>query len=52
MWIDMEKRFEVCVARTLRHEGLYVDHPSDAGGATNYGISLRFLKRLQDVDRD
>ena len=31
-------------------EGGYADHPSDPGGATNYGISLRFL-RSQGLDR-
>lgn len=28
----------------LAHEGGYANHPSDPGGATNYGVSLRFLK--------
>jgi len=31
----------------LRHEGGYVNNPNDPGGATNYGISLRFLKDLK-----
>lgn len=38
-----------------KHEGGYVDHPNDPGGATNYGISLRLLKSLGDYgdfDRD
>ena len=30
-------------------EGGYVDNPADPGGATNYGISLRFL-RAQGLD--
>lgn len=34
-------------------EGGFVDHPSDRGGATNYGFSLKFLKRIGfDVDGD
>lgn len=37
-------RFEICLAALLRTEGGYVDHPNDRGGATNYGISLRFLQ--------
>jgi len=37
----------------LRQEGKFSDHPSDPGGATNYGISLRFLKSLGlDIDCD
>lgn len=34
---------------TLREEGGYVNHPSDPGGATNMGISLRFLTGLKGV---
>lgn len=34
------------------HEGRYVNHPSDPGGATNWGISLRFLKTTGDLDKD
>ena len=45
--------FEVAVQATLDHEGGYVDHPSDPGGATKYGISLRFLRDIGvDIDRD
>jgi lysozyme family protein len=32
-------RFEVCLARVLKHEGGYVDNPEDPGGATNQGIT-------------
>lgn len=28
-----------CLSVTLKHEGGYVDHPSDPGGATNMGIT-------------
>ena len=38
--------FEVAVQLPLKHEGGYVDNPADSGGATNCGISLRFLKSL------
>ncbi len=34
------------------HEGRYVNHPNDPGGATNFGISLRFLKSTGDLDKD
>ena len=36
-----------CVNTILAHEGGFVDDPYDTGGATNYGISLRFLRALQ-----
>ncbi len=47
--------FLVAVEIVLKEEGGYVDHPDDPGGATNWGISLRFLKNLfgrGDLDRD
>jgi lysozyme family protein len=34
------------------HEGGYVNNPNDPGGATNYGISLRFLISTGDLDSD
>lgn len=33
-------------------EGGFVDDPVDRGGATKYGISLRFLKTAGDLDDD
>lgn len=36
--------FTHALAFTLKHEGGWVSHSKDPGGATNYGISLRFLK--------
>jgi lysozyme family protein len=35
--------FILAIPLILRHEGGFVAHPSDPGGATNYGISLRYL---------
>lgn len=35
--------FEKAIPIILAHEGGYVNHPNDPGGATNFGISLRFL---------
>lgn len=34
------------------HEGRYVDNIKDPGGATNFGISLRFLQKTGDLDGD
>lgn len=33
-------------------EGRYVDSPNDPGGATNFGISLKFLLTTGDLDKD
>ena len=33
-------------------EGGYVDDPADKGGATNHGISLKFLQGLPDEEAD
>lgn len=44
--------FEECLSFVLRWEGGFVDHPADPGGATNRGISLRFLRALGDEDAD
>lgn len=39
----MEFGFDYAVKHILKEEGGYVDHKTDPGGATNYGISLRFM---------
>lgn len=43
----------------LRREGGFVDDPTDKGGATNFGVSLRYMRGIGldldgdgDVDRD
>lgn len=36
--------FLLALPTVLRHEGGYVNNPNDPGGATKYGISLRWLK--------
>jgi len=36
--------FNDAIPTVLRHEGGFVDDLSDPGGATNYGVSLRWLK--------
>src|SRR5690606_7617867 len=44
-----DDRFETCLAQVLRHEGGYVDHPLDPGGATNMGITRKTLARWRRV---
>ena len=36
--------FNKAVTVILKHEGGFSDHESDPGGATNFGISLRWLR--------
>ena len=38
--------FESAIPIILKHEGKLSDDPSDKGGITKYGISLRYLKQL------
>lgn len=33
--------FDNCLVSTLKWEGGYSDHPSDPGGATNYGVTYK-----------
>lgn len=39
-------RAEICIPRILAHEGGFVDHTADPGGATNKGITLRTFRRF------
>lgn len=43
-------RFDECVVHVLKHEGGYVNHPADPGGATNMGITLAVYR--ENIDRD
>lgn len=47
------ENFEAALARVLAHEGGYVDHPDDPGGATNLGITRATLAawRGRPVDK-
>ena len=44
--------FDKAIEVTLAHEGGFTDDPVDTGGATNWGVSLRFLKDAGDLDGD
>lgn len=35
----MQSNFEACLKEVLKHEGGYVDHPADPGGATSRGVT-------------
>lgn len=39
----MRENFAVAMQHVFAHEGGYVDHPKDPGGATKYGITARTL---------
>lgn len=45
----MKKNFRAALARVLAHEGGYVDHSLDPGGATNLGITRRALAAWRGV---
>ncbi|NGP18935.1 glycoside hydrolase family 108 protein [Devosia aurantiaca] len=44
-----EKNFAAALPAVLAHEGGYVDHPSDPGGATNLGITRKTLARWRNI---
>jgi lysozyme family protein len=47
------KKYEWAFTVLAQHEGGFVDHSNDPGGATNYGVSLRWLKQEGiDIDND
>lgn len=37
--------FESCLSIVIKHEGGYVDHPRDPGGATNLGVTIGTLSQ-------
>jgi len=43
----MKNTFETYFPELVKHEGGYVDHPQDPGGATKYGITLATLQAFR-----
>ena len=49
----MKENYTKCLPLVLKHEGGFVNHKLDPGGATNKGVTIGTLKRLGiDVDGD
>lgn len=46
----MSSNFDKAVLVVLKHEGGFIDDPDDVGGATNYGVSLRYLLAEGDLE--
>ncbi len=44
--------FDLAIPIILQHEGHFSNDPHDCGGATNFGISLRWLQSIGDLDKD
>jgi lysozyme family protein len=42
----MERNFKRALSAVLKHEGGFVDHPKDPGGATNKGITIATFRRF------
>jgi lysozyme family protein len=41
----VDSNFQRALSRVLKHEGGYVDHPKDPGGATNKGVTIATFRR-------
>jgi len=37
----MQSNFDRCLELLLKHEGNFINHPSDPGGMTNLGVTIR-----------
>jgi lysozyme family protein len=43
----MRQNWERSIKEVLRHEGGYVDHPADPGGATHFGVTLNTYRQYK-----
>ena len=41
----MRENFDFCLREVLKHEGGFVNHPKDPGGATNKGVTIATFRR-------
>ena len=41
-----KKNFDRCFDMLLKHEGGFVNHPEDPGGATNFGVTKRVMQEF------
>ena len=48
----MNQNLEHCMEMLLKHEGGYVNHPSDPGGITNLGITKRTYDEFHGTNID
>ena len=39
--------FQLAVEKVLKHEGGFVNHPDDRGGATNWGITQKVYEKFK-----
>lgn len=52
---DYSDRYIDIISKVLKHEGGFVNHSNDPGGATQWGVSLRWLQSKSDsslIDAD
>ena len=50
----MQENYDKCIETILHHEGGYVNHPSDPGGETNLGVTLKVYEAWcaeQDIEQ-
>ena len=50
----MQENYDKCIETILHHEGGYVNHPSDPGGETNLGVTLKVYEvwcAEQDIEQ-
>lgn len=48
--INYSNRYQEIINRVLKHEGGFINHKNDPGGATKWGVSLRWLQKQSDSD--